>query len=380
MHFLFAIVAAIAALVGLSAVADDRPAARLGGEGAFVEDTGGGVKLSIALTRPVRWRLKVADDPARVVVELSDFIWSDRPELRSTSIAAIDVVATGPALSELQLVLREPLGIVSAEMLVDDVGAAVLDVRLAPSTADAFQSDLDAEEITPTPKRTVIAIDPGHGGRDPGAESGAIQEAALVLEFAERLRDTLLASGRFEVVLTRSDDSTVSLDARLSRARESDADVLLSIHADALENADAASGVVLYRLAPEAVAAANKRLSERHSPDDRLSGLDLAEVSEDVSHALFDVARRESEPRTIALSGALLQAMHGADLVVNSRPERTAGFAVLKAADIPSLLIELGFLSTEADLARLTSNDWQTTAAEAIRDGLILWSEEDTLR
>lgn len=370
----------MAALMGLSAFADDRPAAGLGDDGAYVEDTGGGVRLSISLTRPVGWRLKVADDPARLVVELSDFTWSDQPALRSTSIAAIDVVPTGPDLSELQLVLREPLGIVSAEMLVDDAGAAVLNVRMAPSTADAFQSDLDAEQITPILERTVIAIDPGHGGRDPGAESGMIQEAALVLEFAERLRDTLLASGQFEVVLTRSDNTTVSLDARLSRARESDADVLLSIHADALENADAASGVVLYRLASEAAAAANQRLSERHSPDDRLSGVDLAEVSEDVSHALFDVARREVEPRTIALSGALLKAMQGANLAVNSRPERTAGFAVLKAADIPSLLIELGFLSTEIDLARLTSNDWQTTAAEAIRDGLILWSEEDALR
>lgn len=374
------IIAAFAVvLAGYGKAEGDAPAS-LAGDGAVVSDNGGEVALTIGLTRPVGWRLKMVDAPPRMVLELSDFVWTDTPELQSTSIAAFDVRPTGPTRSELHLVLREPIGIVSAEMAVADSGEALLQVRMTATTADAFQADIDAEAEAAPRMRPVIAIDPGHGGSDPGAEAGLIREAALVLEFAERLRDTLLASGRFDVVMTRTEDVMLSLDARLSRAREGGADIFLSIHADALESPDAASGIVLYRLSRAAMQAANQRLTERHGPDDQLSGVDLADVGEHGSHALFDLARRNTVPRTRALSAALLQTFRGADMVVNSRPERTAGFAVLKAADIPSLLIELGFLSTETDLARLTSEDWQTAAAEAIRDGLILWSDEDALR
>ena len=108
--------------------------------------------------------------------------------------------------------------------------------------------------------------------------------------------------------------------------------------------------------------------------------MDLTGAGDDVTLALLDLARQRAVPRSKAMSSALLQALEGAGLVVNSRPERTGELAVLKAADIPSLLIELGFLSTEADLRRLTSEDWQTVAAEAIRNGLILWAQEDRLK
>ena len=381
-HRFYGIIVAFATVLAGYASAEDAPVAALTDEGAVVIDNGGEVALTIGLTHPVGWRLRMVDEPPRMVLELSDFVWTETPELRSTSVVGLQVIETGPALSELHAILREPLGILTAEMTVSDDGAALLNVRLTPTTADAFQADLDASQSdgAVAKGRPVIAIDPGHGGSDPGAESGAIREAELVLTFANRLRDILVASGQFDVVLTRRDDSLVSLDARLSRARAASADVMLSLHADALESAGAASGMVLYRLAPGATAAANLRLNERHGPDDRLSGIDLTNASEDVTSALLDLARQSTMPRTRALSAALLGAFEGADLTVNTRPERTGEFAVLTAADIPSLLIELGFLSTEADLARLTSEDWQTSAAEAIRDGLILWADEDRLR
>ncbi len=348
----------------------------------MVADSGGGdVVMTIELTRPTGWRLRMMDGPPRVVLELNDFHWDGAPALKTGSVAALEVLETGPSRSELHAVLREPLSVISAEMAVADSGGAVLTVRMKPTTGELFQTELDdATAAIPSHPRTVVAIDPGHGGTDPGAESGDIREAALVLEFAERLRDILVASGRFDVVLTRSDDSLVSLDARLTRAREGEADIFLSLHADALAGTEEASGIVLYRLSPDAQAEANQRLNERHAPDDRLNGVDLKDAGEDVSLALFDLARQSTGPRTRALSSALLAAFEGAGMVVNTRPERTADFAVLKAADIPSLLVELGFLSTEEDLQRLTSEDWQTTAATALRDGLILWADEDRLR
>lgn len=381
-RFISGMIVAAATLVAAAVWADDAAVATLAGKGAVLSEKGGEVSLTVEMTRPVGWRLWMADDPPRVVVELSEFAWSKTPNLRSTSIAALEIVETGPNLSELHAVLREPLGVLSAEMIAAEDGTAVLNVRLQPTTADVFQSDLEADlaKNTADTKRLVIALDPGHGGSDPGAEAGELREADLVLNFCKRLRDILLASGKFGVVLTRSDDQLLSLDARLTRAREAGADVLLSFHADALVDADAASGIVLYRLSDDARAAANLRLRERHSGDDLLNGLDLTNAGEDVTVALLDLASLDTTPRTEALSTALLNAMVGADLLVNTRPEREGEFAVLKAADIPSLLIELGFLSTEADLARLTSKEWQTAAAKAIRDGLLLWAEEDALR
>ena len=381
-RLIFAFVVALAAVLAEPAGAEDTVLATLDGEGAVMADKGGEVALTIGLTQPVGWRLWIADGPPRVVLELSDMTWTEEPVLRSTSVASLEIVETGPAIAELHAVLREPLAIHSAEMVAPADGTAALHVRLKPTTAEAFRTELEAMSADPdtSAKRLVVAIDPGHGGGDPGAETGDLREADLVLGFAKRLRDILVASGQFDAVLTRRSDNFVSLDARLTRARQAGADVLLSIHADALEDADAASGIVLYRLKPSAKAAANTRLIERHAPDDQLSGMDLTGAGDDVTLALLDLARQRAVPRSKSMSSALLQALEGAGLAVNSRPERAGEFAVLKAADIPSLLIELGFLSTEADLKRLTSEDWQTVAAEAIRDGLILWAQEDRLK
>ena len=362
--------------------AEDAPPASLGADGIVMIDNGGEVTLTADLTRPVGWRLWMADGPPRLVLELSEFTWTTAPEIRSTSIVGYNVIETGPSLSELHAVLREPLGILSAEMIAEEDGTALLEVRLQPTTADTFQTELEAQEdmAEGAKDRLVVAIDPGHGGTDPGAEAEDIRESDLVLEFAHRLRDYLVASGKCDVVLTRTDDKLISLDARLTAARAAEADVFISLHADALVDPDAASGIVIYRLDPNAASAANRRLTERHAPDDRLTGVDLADAEQDVNIALMDLARREAIPRTVALSTALLGTFQSAELVVNSRPERIGQFAVLKAADIPSILIELGFLSTEADLERLTSEDWQARVAEAIRDGLLLWAEEDKLR
>ena len=380
-RFLIRLFVVLAAMASSVVHADDAPAT-LTGKGAVMSDDGGAVTLDIDLSRPVGWRLRLADAPPRVVVELSDVLVTQKPVLRSSSVLALEPVQTALNVYEFQAVLREPLSVLSAEMAVAKDGTAQLHVRLKPTTADVFQADLEAvDSATPGgEERLVIAIDPGHGGRDPGAEAGGFREADLVLAFGLRLRDILLASGRFDVVMTRTDDAFLSLDARLSRARAAGAGVLLSLHADALTDTDAASGLVLYRLDPGDHGAANLRLRERHASDDQLTGMDLAEAGEDVTLSLLDLARQETVPRTLALSAAVLSAFEGVDLVVNARPERTGHFAVLKAADIPSLLIELGFLSTEADLARLTSDDWQTVAATAIRDGLILWADEDRLR
>lgn len=377
LSIIFAALAAVLLSLPLGAAAD-RPMAGLGADGAVMADKGGEVQLTMALTRPVPWRLGFVDGPPRMVVELTDFDWTDAPVSRSTSVAAIETLQTGPARTEMHAYLREPLHVVSAEMRTHEDGTALLAVVLQPTTAEDFRVALDEAIIgaVPPEDRLTVAIDPGHGGTDPGAQAGELTEAALVMGFAERLREVLEQSGRFNVVLTRDDDRLVSLDRRLSLARAAGADILLSIHADTLQDAGAASGIVVYRLSEEAAPEADERLTERHAPDDRLSGVDLTGAGDDVTLALLDLARQEAAPLTAALSAKMVDAFRGTGLTVNSRPERTADFAVLKAADIPSLLIELGFLSTPADLARLTSETWQLEAARAMRDALMLWQDE----
>ncbi len=226
-----------------------------------------------------------------------------------------------------------------------------------------------------------VALDPGHGGTDPGAEASGLDEATIVLDFAKRLKAALDETGAFVTVLTRETDDRVDLDRRLTIARQAGAGVFISLHADALEEGDgSASGVTVYTLADDEVWRADRRLMERHGGDDLLGGVDLTGAGDDIAQTLFDLARRDTMPRSQALAGHIIRSFDAGDLAVNSRPHRHGGFAVLKAADVPSILLELGFLSSARDRERMTSEAWLTRAAEAVRDGLLLWHDEDRLR
>jgi N-acetylmuramoyl-L-alanine amidase len=375
---LFRTLAPIASILG--AWAAWAGVAEIGPGDARFADEGGVVVLTVPLTEPVPWSVRIEDGPPRLVVELHDMVWSDTPQLASGSIADVSTGRSGPTSSEMVAYLREPLTITTAEMATSEDGTARLTVWMAATTATGFRDALEAGDAVVTGNRIVVALDPGHGGFDPGARADGHVEADVVLSFAERLREELLSSGRFDVVLTREDDRFVSLDDRISVARAAGADVFLSLHADALEDAGAASGLAVYALDPGAEAEAAERLTERHGPEDVLTGVDLTGAGDDVTLALLELARADTAPRTVALSRNLVAAFAGAGLEVNSQPERSGDFAVLKAADIPSLLVELGFLSTEVDLGRLTSEAWQGQAARAVSDALMLWADEDRLR
>lgn len=380
MSSLTGIFQAIAAAVLLAVpVSSQTTPAELGAKGAEIADTGGEVVINVPLSHPVPWSVRTADGPPRVVVGFRDVVWSRQPESNSGSVASVTSERTGPESSEMVAILREPLAIATAEMRAAEDGTALLTVRLRATTATDFRAGLD-DQVFAGPDRLTVALDPGHGGFDPGARSGGHVEADLVLGFARKLKETLERTGRFDVVLTRDLDDFVSLEERLSIAREAGAGVFLSLHADALEDAGAASGLVVYGLDPRSEAEAAERLTEQHAPDDLLTGIDLTGAGDDVSLALLSLARAETAPRADALSTSLVNAFDAAGLAVNSRPRRVADYSVLKAADIPSLLVELGFLSTQADLARLTSEEWQVQAAGAMRDALMLWADEDRLR
>lgn len=379
----------LAVFLSLSAGAQPAPVAlaQQGPGAAKVSDEGGTVVLSVPMTQAVPWKVEAVDAPPRILVEFGDLAWTEPPKVSSQSVAGAEIAKVRAGWTQLSLVLREPLSIASAQVLPADKGGVTLEVRMLPSTGEEFRKAANpegADQAAPTiisGDLTVVALDPGHGGIDPGAMSGDAVEAELMLAMARRAKEALVRTGRFRVVLTRDEDVFVPLEDRLSRAREAGADVFVSLHADALAAEDgAASGLSVYRLADDAEDPANSLLTERHAGTDLLSGVDLTGAGDDVALALLDIVRRDTAPRALALQSSLVDAFLSARLKVNSRPRREGALSVLKSADIPSVLVELGFLSSEADLTRLSDPAWQEQAAQALAEGLMIWQDEDRLR
>jgi N-acetylmuramoyl-L-alanine amidase len=376
----------------LSAPAQDLSAlARLDAAASSVTGQGAELGLTLALSQPVPWRLRFLDSPPRLVIDTREVDW--------TGIAAVDlppeVVALRagrfrPGWSRLVIELAGPRRTRLSEMTTGE-GGAVIRLTLAPATPEEFaalsaQPDLpewaapEAAEIpAPLPQGAgpiTVVLDPGHGGIDPGAERDGQTEAALMLTFARELKELLLRDGRFRVVMTRDDDVFVPLETRTSIAREAGADLFISLHADALAEGEA-TGATVYTLAEEATDAASAALAERHDRDDLLAGIDLTDQDDVVAEVLMDMARTETMPRTDRLAQAIVGAIKAAEIRMHRRPQQTGSFSVLKSPDIPSVLLELGFLSSSRDFSRLIDPDWRARMAEAIRIALIAWAQDD---
>ena len=369
--------------------------ARLTGEGLDLTERRGRVEIDLHLTQPVPWRVFTLDGPPRVVVDFSELDWTGADAgaaaARAEQIETIAVGSFRPGWSRMVIALAGPMDVTEAGMTTQDSGAQVR-LRLTATDAASFAARAGAPEsavfqqaqgagLPPRARPAgggglVVVLDPGHGGIDPGAERGGLQEAELMLTFARELKEVLLRAGLFDVVLTRDDDIFVPLEERVTIARRAGADVFLSLHADALAEGHA-EGATVYTLAEEASDLASATLAERHDRADLLAGVDLTEADDAVALVLMDLARTETAPRSERLAEALVSGIHGATQSTFKRPHLHAAFSVLKAPDIPSALIELGFLSSERDRANLADPSWRLSAAQGIRDGLLQWARED---
>ena len=295
-----------------------------------------------------------------------------------------------PGWSRLVMQLSGPFSVTTAEMTTPQ-GRARVALQLDPADPADFARmaalpdpegwALPAPADLPRVVRRaggplVVVLDPGHGGLDPGAERDGITEANLMLTFARGLKETLLRDGDFIAVLTREDDVFVPLETRISIARAAGADVLISMHADVLTEGNA-SGATVYTLSDGAGDLAAKALAERHDRDDLLAGVDLTGQDDLVASVLMDMARTQTGPRVERLAQALKTAIKGEGIRMHRRPLQSAGFSVLKSPDIPSVLIELGFLSSPRDLERLTDPAWRTRMVGALMAALKAWAAED---
>ncbi len=358
------------------------------------------LEMALQLSQAVPWRVFTLDGPRRLVLEFREVDWGDAAAstLLKGDPAPVRDLRFGrivPGWSRLVLELGAPLGIESAGMKTDTTtGEARVEIALEPVAPEAFAAKAGAPrvagwealpppaEVAPAVRRQdgtrplLVVLDPGHGGIDPGAERAGLREADLVLAFARRLKEALLRRGGFDVLLTRDGDFFVPLAERLSIARAAGADVFVSLHADALAEGNA-RGATIYTLSQEASDEASQRLAEFHDRADLLAGVDLSGQDDEIALVLMDLARLDTQPRSEALAQALVEALKGGVGRLYKHPHQSASFSVLKAADIPSVLIELGFLSSEEDRANLVSPEWQERAARAIVNALEAWARAD---
>lgn len=398
-----ALVALAPALGGAGARAQDLSAlARLDPVRSLVSAARGGeIVLNLGLSQPVPFRAYLLDDPPRLVV---DFREVDFAGLRPEALTGADRLADlrwgrfRPGWSRLVAELPGPMRIAEA---AQDTGAAPrVRVRLVPVSAADFAArggnapqgaggaaasalwDLPQPAVVEEPRRRqtgdrplFVVLDPGHGGIDPGAEHGALSEAVLVLTFARELKEALTRAG-MRVLMTREEDVFVPLETRMTVARAAGADLLLSIHADALAEG-VATGATVYLLDEAASDMAAQQLAERHDRADLLAGVDLAGHDDAVAGVLMDLARAETHPRAVRLSQVLAGAIKSEGLKMHKHPVQGANFSVLKAPDIPSILLELGFMSSEADRARLVDPAWRARMAKAIVTAVQSWGQAD---
>jgi N-acetylmuramoyl-L-alanine amidase len=215
----------------------------------------------------------------------------------------------------------------------------------------------------------VVVIDPGHGGVDPGAisTSGA-REKDVTLAMARRVRTELQAIGGYRVVLTRDRDEFIRLRHRVQKARKAGASVFLSLHADIL-NDPSTRGLSVYTLSEKASDAEASALADRENKADLIAGVNLARQAPDVASILFDLAQRETMNRSVRLAIQLVQGLQKETLLL-PRSHRFAGFAVLKAPDVPSVLIELGYLSNPVENTLLQDPRYRARLARSIARGV----------
>lgn len=288
-----------------------------------------------------------------------------------------------PDRPRLVIDLGRPLGISQAYIGDRRDGPAII-VELQPVSEEAFEeaSGWPDEAIwTPQPStppapdgRIVVVLDPGHGGIDPGASVDGLVEKEIVLRIGRQIAEAIGETKEFRPILTRDDDSYVPLRERVRIAQRAGANVLISLHADTLENGKA-TGLSAYTLSEKGTDQAADAFAERENRADVLAGADLVGETDQMTRLLLDLSQRATAPESDRLAEAILASVSKKFKLLRTRPHRQAAFVVLKSPNIPSVLIELGFLSSAEDRKRLQSDEYGKAIAEALVEGLELWRD-----
>lgn len=351
---------------------------------AKIEQAGEVVRLTMALSRPVEVSASVMAAPDRAIVELPSVNFQVQPGAARKGAGFVSSFRYGlftPERARIILDLAQPAVVAKAEVRTVRGGFGELVVELKRATRAEFQAAAVRPESQPPelPAATVgkpqgetrqlIVIDPGHGGIDPGAVVASIAEKSVVLAFGLALKEQLEAGGRYRVIMTREDDTFVPLGQRVKIARSASADLFISIHADSLSQAQEVRGATIYTGSERATDAESARLAAKENQADAVAGLDAAEDVQDVAGILMDLAKRETRTFSSVFARNLVEKL-GGSVKLHKVPLRSAGFRVLTAPDVPSVLIELGYMSSPKDAELLNSPSWRTQAVGAVQSAI----------
>lgn len=354
---------ALASLTGPDRIAVDARVTDLKIEGDQPPVAGSGIVASYTLEMAEEGR-------ARAILVLA------QPALVQQAYV-LDPIADQPARLVVDLVLDTPEGF--AKRAAESLAAAMaMDPNLVttppPPVVEATPAPTPAPEEMPKPEvvpvsRPLVVIDPGHGGIDTGASApNGVHEKDIVLAYALALQDILVQSGRYDVALTREDDSFLRLEDRVALARANKADLFISIHADTFTQTEI-RGASVYTRDENATDLLDAVLAENENRVDLVAGFAVPDMPKTVVDILIDLMRRETRKDSFVAANAIVQQLKPS-VELRRYPVRQADFFVLQSPDVPSVLIELGFLSNAADIVNLQREDWRTTVVDALAKGI----------
>jgi len=384
-------------------------------------------RLVLELNAATNFRAFTLADPYRLIIDLPEFNWraGGLPQTPRSGVTGLRQGLLETGISRIVVDLAGPVSLRSAFVLPGTSGkASRLVVDFLPVSASAFLAEkgktlgtltarTPAEQppfpaissrtgaetrtaatttnalalpLSPTPAprppqpaektpdrpwtKPLIVIDPGHGGVDPGAiGANRVFEKHVTLALGKALRDQLLATGRYRVKMTRDTDIYLHLGERVAFARRNKADLFVSLHADSVGKSNV-RGASIYTLSEKASDAQSAKLAERENQSDLIAGVDLRAEDKEVASILVDLAMRETMNQSRFFANTVVTRMDSHGLYTLENPHRFAGFAVLKAPDIPSVLIEAGFMSNSGEARMLSQDAYRRQIADAIVSGI----------
>ncbi len=343
------------------------------------------------LSKKVDVQVFALGNPYRVIVDAADVSFQMPQGIGKEPRGLVTAFRYGlfaPGKSRIVLDVSGPFLIDKSFVLeARDDQPARLVIDLVPTDEKTFQASLQkarqaavekaslplpAAPVRPAAAKPIIVLDPGHGGVDPGTSStNGVTEKEVVLQFAKELKKKLAATGRYEIYLTREDDTFLPLKDRVAFAQKKGAGLFLSIHADYFPTKiDDARGATVYTLSEQASDEEARELAAKENFSDAIAGVELPDDSDEVvANILIDLAQRETQNRSVVFARSIVGELAG-KAALHTRRLRSAGFRVLKAPDVPSVLLELGFLSNAEDEKELTSERWRDRMTDSVTEAI----------
>jgi N-acetylmuramoyl-L-alanine amidase len=347
-----------------------------------VETDGAKTRFKVTLSKAVTAQVSLMERPDRVIIDLPEVAFhlpQEAGRSKEGLIASYRYGLFAPGRSRVVMELTQPAVVSGMTTAPDATGAAtILTIELSRAEREEFRKvavenaaatkEASARPVVQETKdaRPVIMIDPGHGGIDPGAAgSGNVIEKELVLSFAQRLKKKLEEGGRYKVLMTRDQDVFVSLGDRVRAARAAQADLFISVHADSISGGQEVRGLTIYTGSERASDADSARLADRENKADAVAGIESGDMPDDVSDILMELTLRETRGFSHNFASRLVGEFDSVARL-NKNPHRQARFQVLRAHDVPSVLVELGYLSSQKDLDLLMSEEWRAKMVSAM--------------